>query len=99
ERARDVVEERAFDRDDVDDVRADHAGAEAVRKPQCKLEGTVRMLRSVESDEDVPDHLARPLARYRVDGKTSRNAIDRLVRVGVQAPAASDMSGRGHGSA
>jgi hypothetical protein len=58
ERARHVVQERAFDRHDVDDVHADETRVQPAGEPERVLERTHRVLGSVESDEDVADHLS-----------------------------------------
>ncbi|MDX2167055.1 MAG: hypothetical protein SF182_08330 [Deltaproteobacteria bacterium] len=63
ERARDVVEERALDRDDVDHVQAEHAALQALGQPQGIASGGVGVLRAVETNQDRLDHRSRPLAR------------------------------------
>src|SRR5881392_853993 len=74
ERAGDVVQEGALDRDHVDDVQADNRGAHALGQPEGVLEGGVRVLGAVERDQDCLDHGGTPwppltLARARVQGR------------------------------
>jgi hypothetical protein len=60
EGARDVVHERALDRDDVDDVQTGHAPVRALGHPQPVVEGGRSVLGPVESDEDALDHRSHP---------------------------------------
>jgi hypothetical protein len=60
ERAGDVVQERALDRHDVEDVEAGQAGPQPARQPETVLERAVGMLRAVERDQDALHHGASP---------------------------------------
>src|SRR4029450_14065095 len=60
ERAGDVVQERALDRHDVEDVEADQPGPQSTRQRETVLERTVGMLRAVECHQDALDHAATP---------------------------------------
>src|SRR5581483_3325914 len=65
ERARDVVKKSSFDRHGVDHVLAEERAAEALGHPQGIVERALRVLRAVERNQDILDHIrAAPRVAY-----------------------------------